>query len=231
MEGVILASLVAAIGASTGLFLRRTHQGLLPLAAGAMLALALLLLIPEAYTLIPGQAMWGIVLGFVLLYGIESITMVHPCVEVEEHCHEHHLSPLARGIVIGHGLLDGIVIGLSIQVDIRFGVLAAIGVAVHHIPVSLALRSLSAHKGGTRWWWVIFILIVPVGIVLGYRGIGLSDGLVGRALALMGGGLLYLSASDILPSSHAVFPVRRHAFLWFVLGMSAMVVASIIHQG
>ncbi|WP_370679679.1 ZIP family metal transporter [Comamonas sp. GB3 AK4-5] len=170
LVAIILATLAAGIGSvwvadlllRMGLGRGSAQQGMLSLAAGALLATAFMHLLPEAFESEAGahDLFMTLLIGVVFFFLLTKAELWH-------HGHEHHHAPVevahaeahdghhdhAHGHTHGHAhshrsgggwsLLtgdsvhcfgDGILIASAFLADIRLGVIAAVSVLAHEVP-------------------------------------------------------------------------------------------------
>lgn len=230
-------SLVSLIG---GLYLLYGKRGVgfltfaaVPFAAGALLAAAFLDLLPEAFHFgasaetILTAALIGLV-GFFLLE--RGIGWFH-----HHHEHEGKIGLTRRNselIVIGdtlHNFLDGLAIGAAFLVSPATGIVTTIAVAAHEIPQEIGDFGLLLSKGMKRRKVLLVNLASAVATVIGavlVYGFGeslpLNEGIL---LAAVAGFLIYIAASDIIPTIHAETSKTRANI------QSAILVAGIVIVG
>jgi len=172
LVAILLATLAAGIGSvwvadlllRAGLGRGNAQQGMLSLAAGALLATAFMHLLPEAFESEAGAKD----LFLTLLVGVVFFFLLTKA-ELWHHGHEHHHVPLAQGedhahhdhahhghahpsahgharshrsgggwsLLTGdsvHCFGDGILIASAFLADMRLGVIAAVSVLAHEVP-------------------------------------------------------------------------------------------------
>jgi zinc and cadmium transporter len=186
---------------------------LISFAAGALIALSLLDIVPEALDLNEYGLHWAL-LSFIGFYALEKSMVVHAAHEDIAECnlqgeeHRRHSFGLMSFAGIGfHSLLDGVVIGAGFADSHVTGIATTIGVALHEFPEGLSILSILFHAGFERaqatLYSVAVALATPVGAILGYlflRGIGSS--VLGALFGVAAGSFLYIAASDLLPETH-----------------------------
>lgn len=186
--------------------------------SGLLLAMTFLHLMPEAWALNPRWAGGAVVAALVLLFVVESFTVVHACGEVAEHCHVHRVGYGAMVALFIHSLADGLAIAFSFLSSQPLGVAVASAVTVHKFSDGMTLSSLflgAGHpKARARLLVGVLALATPLGVALGTLG---GSGLGGVTLAVLlgfaGGGFLYVSMADVLPRIHR----SRDPWCWALL--------------
>lgn len=178
-----------------------------PFAAGALLAAAMLDLLPEAIEITAeGAATRWVLFGIIMFFLLEHF------LHWFHHHHEHEgktVGAVAPLIVIGdsiHNLLDGIAIGAALLISVPTGIVAAIAVAAHEIPQEIGDFGLLI-KTGMRRKTVILVnvasaLMSTVGAVITFW-LGSNSALpLGELLAVTAGLFIYIAASDLIPTIH-----------------------------
>jgi ZIP family zinc transporter/zinc and cadmium transporter len=204
-------------------------------AAGTMLAITFLHILPEAVEAAAGSGAeeWilpACLLSFLGFYVLEQYVIMHPC-EEDEACKAHSpTGSLALIAILLHAGLDGVLIGVGFEVSEELGILTTLGILFHKIPVGVTAMSLfyvAGYSTGQAIFRAVGLAVAtPVGAVVSYlliRGVA-SDSLLGLLLAVSGGSFLYIAASDLIPMTHqrrrtgAILTVFGGAGLMFVAG-------------
>lgn len=180
-----------------------------PFAAGALLAAVFLDLLSEGIELAkPYTVLLSALIGMILFFFAERfLRWFH-------HHHEHedgqkHTDPTASLVVAGdtlHNALDGVVIAASFLISIPTGIITTIAVAAHEIPQEIGDFGLLLKKGMRRRNVLlvnIFSALATVLMAVITFWLGSGDKLpIGVLLGLSAGFLLYIAASDIIPTIH-----------------------------
>jgi zinc and cadmium transporter len=243
VAGVLVASLFLLLP-------ERARNRSLPLmvafATGALLAAALLGLLPEAIEL-AGPAGYGAV-GVALLGGIALFFILEKLV-LWRHCHEDHCETHAPGhdhdphrrapgvmLLVGetmHNMLDGVLIAAAFLIDLNLGVMTALAVLAHEIPSEVGNFAVLLHSGlsrGQAFRWNLFAALgAVVGGVAGYFALSAVRPALPYALAVSAASLLYVAVADLIPGLHRRADARSS--IWQVLLIAAGVglVAGVDH--
>lgn len=228
-------SFLAALGTISGIYLvlwqkKWTQQNtvyLVSFAAGVLLSIVFLNLIPEAQELTP-FAYLGVLFSFLFFYFLEHSLILHRC--RGDHCrgeldlHHESLGVMALLGIGFHSLIDGVVIGLGFEVSTALGILATISVILHEIPegistISILLYARYPQKLAIFYSWLV-ALATPLGAVLGsflFRQV--NPQLVGLGFSFAAGSFLYVAATDLLPETHKTYKILNmfYAFLGVIL--------------
>jgi zinc transporter ZupT len=189
-------------------------------AAGVLIASPLIMALPEALNKNPnaGIAALG---GFLFMY------FVNKTIKFTTNQKE-----LAFGITalvgIGiHSFIDGIVYTVTFSVSTIVGMLAGTGLVVHEfaegiITYTVLSKSGIAGKKAIVYAFLTAALTTPVGALVAYPVIhGIDDTLLGGALGAVGGVLVYLSASHLLPEAGEY--EKKHSLAAFLCGVALAV--------
>lgn len=196
-------------------------------AAGVLLAVSILGLIPEAVHELGEGAFLVVLLAFLITYLFENFVFeLHH--HDSEHHHAHHTAAIPL-VLLGdtiHNFIDGAAIAASYLVNPGLGITTALSTFLHEVPHELAdfgvllaagwqkrkiiltnvLSALSSFLGA-----YMVLMVTPLGNIVGYL------------LAISGGIFLYLAASDFLPK-----PSTNVSYRTSVLAMMVGVLAILL---
>lgn len=185
---------------------RKNSLYLISFAAGTLLATAFFHLMPEALELF-SPALFYVLLGFLVLYILEQVIVIHTC--QEPGCESHSFGIMAALGIGFHSLLDGIVIGVGFETSYLMGILTALAVLFHELPEGIFTLSILFHAGIVKKKAVLYTVLValatPLGALLAFfifRNV--SEQILGLLLALSAGSFLYIAASDLIPQTHKI---------------------------
>ncbi|MDO8735552.1 MAG: ZIP family metal transporter [Thermoleophilia bacterium] len=236
MTSILLASLAAAFTIAGGsLPLVRKQLGergislLVAFSAGVLLSAGINDKLPESFDLAHEGAVLGVFAGFMLLYLIEKVTMVHAC--REQGCKVHPFGFFALVGIGFHTMLDGFSIAVSGEARAALGLVVAFAVLAHSFPsgVSVASVMLSCGYKRSKAWWVLILLAVQaiIGAVIGLFFSGASDQVLGFAIGLSAGTFLYISTSDLLPIAHETNWKDYRVPMFFTAGFGLMLATAL----
>ncbi|HEY5636416.1 MAG TPA: ZIP family metal transporter [Burkholderiales bacterium] len=245
LAGGLLSVLAAALISFA--VLERWVPRLVSFAVGALLAVALLVLLPQA---IESQADARGVFA-TLLAGLLAFFMMEK-LALWRHSHVHgagdghgahghaHGAPVggratAAMIVIGdslHNFVDGVLIAAAFLADPKLGWAAAIAVIAHEIPQEvgdfLVLRASGYTRARALALNALSGLASVVGGVLAYFLLSSLAGAIPYVLALAAAGFLYVAVADLIPNLHRRVAVRDAASQ---LALIALGVATVVATG
>ncbi|MCX7628610.1 MAG: ZIP family metal transporter [Methylophilaceae bacterium] len=227
LTAIVLASLLGAIisiaAAGFVAFQARAHwvPVLVSYAIGALLGVAFLEIIPEAFEAAhnPHGMAATILLGILLFFILEKLVLWRHChVEAcEAHSPVHHdqgLGPPVYGrsglmITIGdtfHNFVDGILIAAAFLTDFNLGVVTALAIIAHEIPQEVGDFLILLHSGYGKRQAIMLNLLSSaatlVGGVLAYFALGALQSWVPYVLGLAASSMIYVSVADLIPGLH-----------------------------
>jgi zinc and cadmium transporter len=175
-------------------------------AAGVLLSVAVLDLLPESFengntALIPLFVLGGILLLFV--FEKTSVWFHH---HHEPHSHAH---PQLVGVFLGdtiHNFIDGVAIGSAFLIGNTVGITTAIAVAMHELPQEMADFSIYLKSGmASRKIFGLNLLsslatVVGAALVIIFKSE--FESMVYYFLAFTSGMFLYIALADLVPDLH-----------------------------
>lgn len=174
-------------------------------AAGVMLAVATLDLLPESLDFIePASASKYILGGVLFLFLLErtSLWFHHHHEAHEKHA---HIFPIWLGDTM-HNFIDGIVIAVAYLTNPTLGVATTLAVAAHELPQEIADFSIYLRAGIKKlriiWLNLLSSLATVVGAVSVFLMRERIEYLTGPLLAFTTGMFLYIALADLIPELH-----------------------------
>lgn len=198
------------VASSLVMFPDRVRTRLVPwlvsYAVGALLGVALLLLLPEALAELPAQAVFGTLLvGILLFFILEKLVLLRHC--HTDDCHVH--AAAAPLVFVGdafHNFLDGAIICTAVLTSVPLGVNTAIAVAAHEIPQEVGDVAVLLASGYSRARALLLNVVTGasgiLGALLAFAAVELVPGMRPYVLAVSSASLLYIAMSDLIPDLH-----------------------------
>lgn len=236
VASVLLASLFLAVGETRR---ARVMPALIAFATGALLAAALLGLLPEAVS-VAGPDRTGAV-GAALLGGIGLFFVLEKLV-LWRHCHEDHCethapsdshrrSSSAALVIAGdtmHNLLDGVLISSAFLIDVRLGVMTGLAVMAHEVPSEVGNFAVLLHGGLSRaqafGWNLLSGFGAVAGGIIGYFALSALKPWLPYALAVSAAGLLYVAVADLIPGLHRKVDARTSLMQVLMIALGVLLV-------
>lgn len=232
----ILGGVVSLIG---GVWLLRSKQSAkrlakyaTPFAGGALLAAVFLDLLKEGVEIGNAETvLLAALVGMIIFFLAEGfLTWFH-----HHHSHENKKDPATWLIIVGdtvHNALDGVAIAAAFLVSVPTGIVTTIAVAAHEIPQEIGDFGLLLSKGMRRRNVLLVNLLSALATVffavLTYM-IGSEEGLpIGVLLGLSAGFLLYIAASDVIPSIHENHSKKQMFDIQALLLVAGVLVVGIV---
>jgi zinc and cadmium transporter len=201
--GLVLAS-------SLLLFSVRTRSRVVPwlvsYAVGALLAVALLALIPEALGTLPATTVFETLLaGIIVFFILEKLVLLRHCHTDE--CQVHGATaPLVLFGDAFHNFIDGAIISAAVLSSVPLGVNTAIAVAAHEIPQEVGDFAILLAAGYSRGRAMLLNLVSGLsglaGALLAYGAVEVVPGVRPYVLAFSSASLIYIAMADLIPDLH-----------------------------
>lgn len=187
---------------------------LLAFAAGVLLSVSFLDLLPEAIEAwvesqeAGTQVLMVALVGFVVFFLIESVLQhffsFGHTVDTPHHAEHHTTTPwiLSLGDSV-HNFLDGVAIGASFLVSIPLGISTSLAVAAHEIPGEIGDVSIMLHAGWSRRRVIVVnvlsALLSTVGGIVAFFAQSAIIPAMGPLLAFIAGMFIYIASVHVLP--------------------------------
>ncbi len=232
----------------------RAQQGLLSLAAGALLATAFMHLLPEAFNSeASAQDLFmtlliGVVFFFLLTkaelwhHGHEHSHDADDAVHAHDgHAHAHHHGVKSSGwsLLTGdsvHCFGDGILIASAFVADMRLGLIAAVSVLAHEVPHHIGdlvvLRN-SKHRNLALLKVSLAGAVTALGGMTGYFLVGHLEESLSYFLVVASSSFVYVALSDLIPQLQKRLSARESLvqIVWLVTGIVLVTVVSGLAHG
>ena len=216
-------------------------KALISLAAGSLLAAALLDLLPEALEqkIISPEIILGTVLvSIVFFFLLEKVFHWHHCrcEDCGNPCPVNKKN-LAAINLIGdgiHNLIDGFLIASAFMLDFQTGLVVTLAVILHEIPQEISDFGVLLFAGLTKvkalLYNFIIALIAVVGAIAFYFFGSQFVYLVPLMAAFAAGNFIYLAAADLIPELHHETDSKKiiSQSFWLLAGVAAIFVLTIV---
>jgi zinc and cadmium transporter len=206
-RGPLLYALGAALanvaGAAAVTYRRRQSaqvlESMLALAAGFMIAVAMIDLLPEAIERGGQRAAAVALAGYLLVHLTQHTLAGH--FHFGEETHEVSAAVSASALVglLLHTLVDGVAIASSFAVSASLGTLVFVAIFLHKFPEGLAISSLFLAAGAGRRTALLAAAALGVATLVGVLLTSVVPALAHDGLALAAGVTLYVAASNLVP--------------------------------
>ena len=233
LQAPFLFGLIAASVTTFGLFMMalrgdwsERHSGLFALAAaGLLITMAFVHLVPEAFLLSATASNWlvaGFFGGLVLNYLVRTLFPEREGSIVPAEA----ITPIVAIAI--HSFIDGIVYSVTFAASFESGVSASLGLILHEFPEGvIAFAILRRHGVSTRksflWAFLAAAATTPLGVLVsGPFVYGLGEPIIGALFALSAGLLIYVATGPLMTPLRETPPVR---------GLGALAVGVIIAIG
>ena len=225
LAGVIGMGLGGAITAIFGAKTDRMISIFLSLAAGVMISIVMIELVPEA---IEYANIWVAVVGLVLgalmvLFLNNLIDFISKSKKTESKMHETYAeffhsegltdskkSMLRSGMIMLfaialHNIPEGLAMGAAGYHDAALAITLALMIGLHNIPEGMAISAPLISGGLSKIKTLLLVMITGattvIGAVVGVLVGGISDLTLALSFAVAGGAMLYVVFGEILPQA------------------------------
>jgi ZIP family zinc transporter len=241
MHAYLLTGAAGLITLAGGLLALHAHayRGLVfAFCAGALIATALVSVVPESLSLLAAAGrpedvrpvLLACLAGFFLFYLLENLEH-HPDrgeAAILHHSHRHQTGVWGAAGIGVHSFLDGLAIGEGFDAGAQLGWAVAVGVLLHKLAdgVSVAgVMSGTRHDPRATMAMVALAAVAPIVGVLVHRVVELPLGAMALVFGWFGGVFLYLGATSLLPAAHEAAR-SRSVQLAALLGVALVCVAA-----
>jgi zinc and cadmium transporter len=214
---------------------------LISFATGAMLAAALLGLLPEAIASVGPQRIQAIgaavLAGIALFFVLEKMVLWRHChaQSCETHSpHESHRDRAAGWIVLFgdgvHNAFDGVLIAAAFLTDVKLGVVTTLAITAHEIPQELGDLAVLLHARMSPvralWFNAASSLTSILGGLLGYFALRRTLDVLPYAISVAAASLIYVAVADLIPSLHRRVDARAGVAQVVLIGCGVGVIAA-----
>ncbi len=200
---------------------------LLGLAAGVMVGVVVMDLLPSAllYSSL-ALTIVGTVTGIIIMFVLQR-KITHSSSFQRIRTSKHWLSMgyfIALAIAM-HDFPEGLAIGAGYYAEPGLGGMIALAIGLHNIPEGIGMAA-PLWMGGASIGRILLIalltsLCTPLGAMIGTIFFGLSTAIIGLAIALAAGAMVYVVVSELLPQTKELDLVR--GLLGVALGLGLVV--------
>lgn len=190
--------------------LERVLFVLIAVAAGTLLGVAFLDLIPEALEEGGQSILLYVLSGMVAFFVLERFVFWHHCHDGKCDIHTFsYLNLIGDGV---HNLIDGMVIAAAYLTSIPLGFVTTIAIILHEIPQEIGDFAILVYGGFGKkkalFYNFLSALAAFVGVALTYL-LSSTAGLFPFLLAFAAGGFIYIASADIMPELRKELEFRK----------------------
>ncbi len=210
-------------------------KALISVAAGALLSVSLLDMLPEAieaeiYDV--HQIMMVVLVSIVFFFLLERVFHWHHC-----HCDDHgkpntkDKKNLALINLVGdgiHNFVDGALIASAFLIDFHAGLMVTLAVVLHEIPQEISDFGVLLYAGLSKakaiFYNLVTALIAIVGALVFYYFGSILQNIIPLVLAFAAGNFIYLATADLIPELHHGENKKNIIYhsIWLVVGVLLM---------
>lgn len=228
-----LGGVLSALAASLFLLVPERHRAawvphLVSFATGALLAAALLGLLPDAVISAGVERAHSIgltlLIGLLIFFVLEKFVLWRHChheiceghqVGTHDQADKHAVTEHGRNAASGwmilfgdgfHNALDGVLIAAAFMTDPHLGIVTALAVIIHEIPQEVGDLAILLHSGMSRGKAMLLNLLASltsvIGGVLAFFALGTALRFLPYAITLAAASFIYIAVADLIPGLH-----------------------------
>lgn len=201
----LFAGIVTLIAGLLPLFIDfKGIRYIIAISAGVVIATVFLDLLPETN---PKEDAWIFVLGFLIFYLIEKLTVLHSCGEME--CEQHSINMVSIVGMSLDNIVDGIAITIGYLTDPHIGLVITIAVVIHEIPQDITATILMKGLNYSTRKILFPILLAAIAYPIGsYLAVFIPYTFHQPIIAFVVGAFIYIGVGDLLLEAHKKFNLK-----------------------
>lgn len=219
----------------------KNKKGLVDFSLGLSFSVMVILLafdiVPEALELLEEKGtifMYIFIIIGIVMLKLLDLLVPHHNHEEEIKTHERHLKHI--GIIsslalIVHNVIEGIAIYNVTTIDLRAGLLMAIGVGLHNIPFGIEITATLSEVKKKKSHVLAYIVVLALSTVLGALVMwifkSVSDFVLGSLMSLAIGMIIYLALFELLGELLSIED-KKFSRIGILVGIVFMVVILVI---
>ncbi len=194
--GNVVGGIAVARGARLGL---RVIEIMVALGAGFMLSVAIIEVLPEAFSRGGHNAAVFVLIGYLLVHLSQHTATQHFHFGEETHAVSEVAGMSALVGLLLHTFFDGVAIASGFAVNRELGILLFLAIFLHKLPEGVTISSLQIAGGRRPAQAVGSAALLGVATIVGVLATDAFAFLATHGLALAGGVTLYVAASNLVP--------------------------------
>ncbi|MGH7665075.1 MAG: ZIP family metal transporter [Gemmatimonadaceae bacterium] len=181
----------------------RALDTILSVAAGFMVSVSIISLLPEAIERRGSEAAVVALLGYLVVHLTQHALVKHFHFGEETHEVSEVVGFSALAGLLLHTFVDGVAIASGFHVSEALGLLVFVAILLHKFPEGLAISSLFLAAGASRRRALAAAAALGVATVAGFLAANTLRPLADHGLALSAGVTLYVATSNLVPEFQA----------------------------
>lgn len=234
---VALSTIGPIIGSAIGVWKRPSAvyiHNMLYFAAGIMLAISFLDLIPESMRLgTPLTCVAGLIIGAAAMWGLDQLfPHVHECAACAEN--ECRLGRTANFLMLAiflHNFPEGMAIAIGAAADIGDSFVIAMAIAIHNVPEGICTSAPHYYTYSNRLKSFLMASLSALPIVIGYLVarylfVQIAPRTMSMLIGATAGLMIYITADELLPAAKSIG--SKQTILFFMAGIIAVMLLELV---
>ncbi len=233
-----LAGLSTMLGTFIIFFKKKNDKiiaGALSFAAGVMICVSFMDLIPEGFSLLRETFLLipsFLIAGIFILIGIIVSNSIDKYIPMTDTNGLYRVGIISMLAIILHNIPEGIATFITSDNNITLGITLTIAIALHNIPEGISISVPIYYATKSRKKALLYTLISglsePLGALLAYFFLKqyVNNVIMGMLLMIIAGIMLHIAKEELLPTSKQ-YNYLNITFKWFLLGLGFMFVAGL----
>jgi ZIP family zinc transporter len=232
-----LSAMGPVIGSGIGVWKKPTTiyiQNMLYFAAGIMLAISFLDLIPESRRLgFSLTCVAGLAIGSIAMWSLDRLfPHVHACAVCgENECHLGHTANFLILAIFLHNFPEGMAIAIGGSAHVGDSIVIASAIAIHNIPEGICTSAPHYYAYGNRLksFLMSSLSALPVGvgyIVARYLFTQITPETMSVLVGATAGLMIYISANELMPAAQN--NRGGQTIFYFILGIASVMLLELI---
>lgn len=234
---VAFSTMGPIIGSAIGVWRRPTTayiHNMLYFAAGIMLSISFLDLIPESIHLgTPVTCAAGLTMGATGMWAVDRLfPHVHSCAVCTET--ECRLGRTANFLILAiflHNFPEGMAIAIGAATDIGDSMVIAMAIAIHNIPEGICTAAPHYYTHGSRLKSFLMSSLSALPILFGYLAarhlfVRINPDMMSLLVGGTAGLMIYITADELMPAARS--EDSRQTIFFFIVGIVAVMMLELV---
>lgn len=203
------------------------------LAFGVMTMLAVFDICPETYEMLSVNyegVRLVIVMLLAAIFGLLVLKLLDLYIPDHDNDNIKHIGTMGAIAIILHNIIEGMALYGALLSSLKLGILFAIGVGLHNIPLGLTISAMMYKTNKSKKKTYITMSLISLSTIFGglimFLLSGVSEVALGILLAITLGMIIYITLFELLP--HIKESKDKNCYIGILLGVLVIIISSFI---